>query len=207
MTVAGIDVGGERKGFHLVALRGIEVIDRAQVTDPAAVRDWCLERKVLRVGVDAPCGWGRSGQTRRPEADLAAAGLRCFLTPTRTKAASNAFYRWMFNGERLFTSLREAYPLFDGSRTQRRCCFETFPHAIARVLAGTPPPGTEKEAFRRRVLAAAGVDEAALPSLDFVDAALCALAAGHVSRGLFQALGDRRDGFLILPICGQPVSV
>ena len=47
-VVVGIDVGGHRKGFHAVALRGCEVIDRLASPDPRAIADWC------RAGADVP---------------------------------------------------------------------------------------------------------------------------------------------------------
>ncbi len=41
-TVVRIDVGGEKKGFHAVALRGEYFVDVTAATDPFEVFDWCL---------------------------------------------------------------------------------------------------------------------------------------------------------------------
>ena len=52
-VVVGIDVGGETKGFHAVALRN-RVFEKTTSTDPEKVVDWCLEWKANIVAVDAP---------------------------------------------------------------------------------------------------------------------------------------------------------
>lgn len=54
-TVVGIDVGGERKGFHAVALRDSNFIEKTADRDPNAIVDWCLEKEAKIVAVDAPC--------------------------------------------------------------------------------------------------------------------------------------------------------
>lgn len=88
--VVGIDVGGEAKGFHAVALRGNDFIDRTASTNPAVIVGWCLHHRAAVVAVDAPCGWSqsRTGLSREAERILGKQGIYCFATPyTRTGTA------------------------------------------------------------------------------------------------------------------------
>jgi predicted nuclease with RNAse H fold len=78
-------------------------------------------------------------------------------------------------------------------------CFETFPQAIACILAGRPLSAGKKRSDRREVLEAAGIGTQALASLDLVDAALCAVAAHRYLSGDCQMLGDAEEGFIVLP--------
>jgi len=97
---------------------------------------WCGQLGALAVGVDAPCRWSLTGRARSAESALAAEGIRCFATPSRTAAQGRAFYRWMVNGAVLFRVLEANYPLFDGSNaSQGSVCFESFPRAVACALA------------------------------------------------------------------------
>ena len=43
-AVVGIDVGGEKKGFHAVALQN-GVFQKTTSTNPTEIVKWCLERK------------------------------------------------------------------------------------------------------------------------------------------------------------------
>ena len=88
MIVAGIDVGGARKGFHAVLLEGSRVVDQLNTSDPEALARWCLRAE--RIAIDAPCGWALPGErSRLCERQLAAQGVRCFATPTREAALAS----------------------------------------------------------------------------------------------------------------------
>jgi hypothetical protein len=77
---------------------------------------------------------------------------------------------------------------------------EVFPHATAVVLAGClPPAGTTKRQWRTLVLDAQGVDTSGLRSADQVDAALAALTGIRALQGRSSALGDPREGVIVLP--------
>jgi hypothetical protein len=77
---------------------------------------------------------------------------------------------------------------------------EVFPHATAVVLTGClPPPGTRKQEWRRQVLAAQGVGANELRSADQVDAALAALTGIRALQGRLSALGDPKEGVIVLP--------
>ncbi len=198
-TVVGIDVGGVRKGFHAVALRDGAFLDRTESGSPAEIAAWCRARDARVVAIDAPCRWRVNGKARACERDLAGARISCFSTPSREKASGNPFYAWMINGAALYERLEEAFPLFDGRLSAQPMCVETFPQAVAYALAGKALPAKEKKQNRREVLRAANLDVTKLPNIDYVDAALCALAADHLLRGSFKAYGTADDGFIVVP--------
>ena len=137
-TVIGIDAGGERKGFHAVALAGGTFAATLASSDPVVIVSWCRHMKAAVVAVDAPCGWSAGGASRLAERSLAIGDkqITCFATPTRTRATRSNFYKWVFNGERLYRQLAKHYVLFDGLRRAGPACFETFPHAVVCALAG-----------------------------------------------------------------------
>jgi hypothetical protein len=126
--------------------------------------------------------------------------MSAFFTPSRAMGAIHPFYRWMVNGADLFRRLAPHYRLYDGrTRPLDPLCFETFPQAIACALAGKMLSAKHKRVDRRRLLEKAGIVTSTLVTIDDVDAALCALAARHVLAGCFNAYGDAREGFILLP--------
>ncbi|MFA6902545.1 MAG: DUF429 domain-containing protein [Gallionellaceae bacterium] len=201
-TVVGIDVGGTRKGFHAVALRD-NTFERTSDPDPAVIVEWCLTQNATVVAVDAPCVWSREGSSRKAERDLRLFGekLHCFATPRRERAKTNkkGFYGWVFNGERLYQQLQKHYPLFIGQRDYKAVCIETFPHAVTCALARQVVSAKHKAKVRREVLQSCGYDVGNLPNIDYVDAALCALAADAFHNNIFQYFGDSEEGFIIVP--------
>ncbi len=104
-TVAGIDVGGTRKGFHAVALREERIVATLATSVPGEVVAWCRELHVSAVGVDAPCRWSHTGRARVCERELAGLGMSCFSTPSQIVGEVHPFYRWMVNGAELFRLL------------------------------------------------------------------------------------------------------
>lgn len=204
-TVAGIDVGGKRKGFHAVALRGKNFLEKITDTDPAVIVAWCLEQKATVVAVDAPCGWSKAGSSRQAERELFLFDekIHCFATPTRAHAEANTkgFYDWVFNGEKLYQQLQKRYPLFNGKRAKGLVCIETFPHAAACALAGQVVSAKHKASVRREVLKGCGYDAGirGLPNIDYVDAAICAVAAYKLRVDSYQLFGNSEEGFIIVP--------
>jgi predicted nuclease with RNAse H fold len=73
--VAGVDVGGARKGFHAVALRDGVYLDKFAARDAVAVADWCRTVGARVIGVDAPCRWSLTGRARPAERALMAEGI------------------------------------------------------------------------------------------------------------------------------------
>jgi predicted nuclease with RNAse H fold len=200
-VVAGIDVGGSKKGFHGVALRQDHILDTLATRRAADAVAWCRAQRVVVVGVDAPCRWSPTGRARSCERELAGLGLSCFATPSQATGEVHPFYRWMVNGAELYRLLARQYRLYDGTRRCEHLCFETFPQAIACSLAGNMLSARHKRVDRRRLLEQAGLFTGQLTSLDAIDAALCALTARHVLAGRFNAYGDSVEGFILLPHC------
>ena len=200
ITVAGIDVGGERKGFHAVALRD-GVFETTASTNAGEIVDWCRARGATIVAVDAPCAWSQSSMSRQAERDLRLGGrkIHCFATPTRARADGKRFYGWVFNGEKLYQRLTDHFRLFDGDRRDGSICFETFPHAVICALAGSVVATTPKVSTRRAALRDLGYDDRVLANIDFVDAGLCAVAADKFGQGCTRLFGERADGFIVVP--------
>ena len=96
---------------------------------------------------------------------------------------------------------RSTHPLYDGCAAVLRhpLCFETFPQAIACALAGERVAARDKRTVRRRLLEAAGVDTAGLTHIDWIDAALCALAARCLLEGPMSVWGDAAEGYILVP--------
>ena len=82
---------------------------------------------------------------------------------------------------------------------------EVFPHATAVVLAGwLPPAGARKREWRRAVLEAQGIETGPLRTADQIDAALAALTGIRALRGQLSALGDPKEGVIVLPSSRLP---
>jgi predicted nuclease with RNAse H fold len=198
--MVGVDVGGTKKGFHAVALREGRIFETCASLDAAAVVAWCRKVDATVIGIDAPCCWSRTGRARPCERALTAEGIHAFVTPGRAVGERHGFYRWMRNGAALFRLLTPHYPLFDGNnQAWGPVCFETFPHAVACALAKRILPAKQKRTDRPRLLRKAGLSPDALTNIDLVDAALCALTAGHLLAGTFKVYGDAREGFIVVP--------
>ena len=207
-TFVGIDVGAARKGYHAVALRASRIHAKFHSSDAVAVARWCREQDARIVAVDAPCRWRIHGQpARAAERALAADRISCFSTPTIERARGHAFYTWMFAGQELYTALAADFPLYTGTLADdARCAVESFPQAVACVLAGENVPARDKLARRTALLHHAGFDVAALEGIDEIDATLCALAARSLAAGRHKAYGDPASGFIIVPSDPWPAA-
>jgi predicted nuclease with RNAse H fold len=202
LIVAGVDVGGQKKGFHGVALRDGQYWCKFATHQAADMADWCKNTvRASAIGIDAPCRWSTTGRARPAERALAKDGISCFATPTLEAAQSNPFYGWMKNGAELFRLVEIDFPLFDGEpvRNRKPVCFESFPQAVACALAGQAVPAKQKAKRRRELLDRAGVDVAALSNIDTVDAALCALAASYFLANRYKKYGEPASGFIVVP--------
>ena len=201
-TVVGIDVGGERKGFHAVALQNGTFVATLAHSDPAVIVRWCRQLKAVVVAVDAPCGWSAGGASRLAERSLAIGGnkISCFATPTRARANRSNFYKWVFNGAQLYQQLAQHYRLFNGARRSSLTCFETFPHAVVCALAGRVVAARPKRETRRAALRKLGYDVSSLSNVDVVDAALCAVTADAFARRRSRLFGEKNEGFIVVPV-------
>ena len=206
--VAGIDVGGRRKGFHAVALdRTGAICGRHASSDPEQMAAWCSNLGTQLVAVDAPCTWSADGRSRPAELALKRERIQCFSTPSRHVALEHEtdHYGWMLNGERMFQALAASFPLAATATIALPASIETFPQAVACALAGSVVSAKRKRAVRRELLRRQGLDLSVLTNIDFVDAALCAVAARHVLRGEARAYGSPATGLIWVP-GGAPTS-
>ncbi len=201
--VAGIDVGGPRKGFHAVALQDGTYLDQFVSHEAAKVASWCRQVGASYISVDAPCRWSNTGRTRPAESELKQEKIGCFSTPSReaAEAHSKNYYGWMLNGADLFKCLETTHPLYAGEFKQLSPlhCFETFPHAVACALEGSIVSAKKKSSIRRALLKRAGMDESRLTNIDQLDAALCALTALYFARNEFRSYGEVLTGLIVVP--------
>lgn len=207
-TVIGIDVGGSRKGFHAVALSAGAWAGQLATSEVQELAHWCHSVIGAQlIAVDAPCRWSVDGRARPCERELNAAGIRCFASPSRAAAVSHPsnYYGWMLQGEALYRELEASHPLLSGLPPaglppSAPACFETFPHAITWQLRGGNAAARQKRLQRRALLEQAGIHAASLTSIDWIDAALCALAAHHLASGRpCRAYGEPASGLIVVP--------
>lgn len=204
ITVVGIDVGGERKGFHAVAITGGGYSSHIATKNVKELSHWCRETVQARViAVDAPCRWSNDGHSRPAERELMEKGIWCFSTPTRAKAVGHRtnYFGWMLRGEELFRALDDDFPICCNlPAAGRTCSFETFPHAITWHLRGGNADASQKRMQRRALLAQAEIDLTELTNIDLVDAALCALTAYRAATGReCMSYGEPNTGLIIVP--------
>ncbi|MDR5805498.1 DUF429 domain-containing protein [Caballeronia sp. LZ001] len=201
--VAGIDVGGTKKGFHLVIVRGRGIECVLTSTHPLELHEQCLRFGVAVVAIDAPCRWGAEGVGRTAERQLARERISCFSTPTLERAESNpsGFFDWMINGARVYDAFANTHPILETNRySGKAVAIETFPHATTCALLGREVASAKlKRVQRRRLLEDLGFETTRLKSIDFVDAALCAVTAQRFVEGNTRAFGDEAGGFIVVP--------
>lgn len=84
-------------------------------------------------------------------------------------------------------------------------CFESFPHAITWHLQGGQADASRKRAQRAALLAQAGIRSERLRSIDWLDAALCGLAAHQLATGgPMRSYGESVGGLILVPASPLP---
>jgi len=208
LKVIGIDVGGRRKGFHAVALRGGAYAGQLASRDVQELTQWCRERMQAQlIAIDAPCRWSTDGRARPCERQLNARGIRCFASPSRERAVAHPsdYYGWMLQGEALYRALEPSHPLLTDLSPIAPACFETFPHAISWMLLGGQARAADKRRQRSALLQRFGIDPAPFSRIDLIDAALCALAAHQFGSGAAcLAFGEADSGLIVVPQAPAP---
>jgi len=202
----GVDVGAARKGLDAVVLdESLEVLETARRLSAEDVGTLIEKEPPDVVAIDAPPAWGVSKGSRLTEREIRRFGIQSFGTPSDPRKAENAFYDWMRAGFRVFEVAAEhGFGRYRSGRADRTA-LEVFPHATAVVLSGClPPKGVTKRDWRAGVLKKQGVEVDALRSMDQIDAALAALTGLFALRGRFSALGDPREGVIVLPSARLP---
>lgn len=203
----GIDVSHSR-GLDLVLLdEDRTIIETHRKVRPGELSALILGMSADVVAIDSPPSWGLSGGSRLTERELRAFGIHAYGTPSDPKKADSAFYDWMRVGMKTFEAAEGAGFSRYRNGSARGHAMEVFPHASAVVLAGClPPKSATKQRWRRQVLKANGVASEELRSLDQVDAALAALTGIYALKGRLTALGDPKEGVIVLPSHSLPAS-
>ena len=205
MRSLGVDVG-VRKGLDVVLLDDSLVpVDTARRVPVEELGGLIGSFAPDVVAIDAPPAWGSGNGSRRTERELRRFGIQSFGTPGAGEREDHPFYEWMRVGFAAFAAAEAAgFPRY-GSGSVRGRALEVFPHASAVALAGClPAAGAPKRGFRESVLRAQRVAVEGLRSLDQVDAALAALTGLLALRGRSTALGDPREGVIVLPVAALP---
>lgn len=207
MRALGIDVSANR-GLDLVTIdEGGAILSTHRRIEPPDLLAVVKAEAPDVVAIDAPPAWGRAGGSRMTERELLRFGIRAFGTPSDPEKADNAFYDWMRVGMAAFAAISRSFPRYRNGPVAGSA-IEAFPHASAVVLGGClPPHGAKKRAWRERILRAHGVEAGELRSLDQVDAALAALTGMFALQGRFTALGDPREGAIVIPTRTLPATM
>lgn len=198
-VVAGIDVGGRKKGFHAVVLCSNK-FTILKHSDPKVIVNWIDGNGAQVVAVDAPCKWSINGSSRSAEREMNRSGIKCFYTPSREKALNHNFYGWMLNGELLYQCLEKStYTCYHEQNALGKVYAETFPHAIVRSHYGKNIPNGTKSVVRRQLLHDLLLDTHILTNIDYLDAALCAYTALQYTKNNTKHYGDIEEGFVVVP--------
>lgn len=182
---AGVDVGGGRKGFHLVLVDDHGIVAgperRAAVSEAVA---WLRAVGPALTAVDAPAALAPDGERSRPcERQFLAAGI-CGLrpTPSRTviEARGDGYYGWIENGLALHRALEHT----------GLAAIECFPTASWTRWGG--PRGTRTRArWTRAGMAALALEGLpARTSQDDRDAIAAAVTARAHCHGETEAFGE-----------------
>lgn len=131
MTYVGVDVGGSRKGFHVVALDDDGIVEGPERrADARSVLGWVERLRPMIVAIDSPSTCAPPGESSRPgERRLATAICGIRWTPERARLERSDYYEWIRCGLALYEAL-ERHP----SPTWQ--VIEVFPTASWTVWLG-----------------------------------------------------------------------
>jgi predicted nuclease with RNAse H fold len=128
LTFAGVDVGGERKGFHVALTDGRVILEIAAELSLRQTVEWLAQRSPTVVAIDAPPQALIQGpETRAAERALSQAGFR--IQWTRRQGTGLPAPEWMNHGAALWHELQRALP--------NARLIETFPTAATAQLANS----------------------------------------------------------------------
>jgi predicted nuclease with RNAse H fold len=218
-SILGVDVSLGR-GHDVVLLEDATVKETWSAVGKDGLRRLLEELQPAAVGIDAPSRPGlgllreeaeRAKLTVPPvpgkhlarrvaEYELSRRGIGSH----QTHYDETRLFSWMTAGFEAFDAARRAgYPTYPmDAVAAQHAAFEVFPYASYVTLAGCISPGRKfRLEWRRQVLAEAGVrgvpEDA---SIDTVDATCAALTAERFLQGRGSALGDPREGVVVLPV-------
>ncbi len=154
--VAGVDVGGPRKGFHAVALEGSRVIDGPiRLRRPGEVIDWLKQHRPRVVAADSPRSPAQRNETAREDernfAQLRICGIRWTPDLETLQSHTSGYYDWVLNGFRLYEALD------DSAEDTGWEVIECFPTATWTVRF-EPRAGRRRAAWTREGLERLGLE-------------------------------------------------
>ena len=104
----GVDVGGQRKGFHAALIDDSGLRGLANLKAVADVVEWLERSRPQVVAVDSPIAAAPDGaSSREGERRLAAAVCGIRYTPERSRLSGNAYYAWIEHGLELYDALAD----------------------------------------------------------------------------------------------------
>jgi predicted nuclease with RNAse H fold len=183
---AGIDVGAQRKNFHVavVSRSALAGVNRIETAD--GVVDWLSAFAPTVVAVDSPRGPAPPGAlSREDERRLVRArvcGIRFTPDLAIMRAHGGGYYDWVLNGFALYDRLDSADAGWE--------VIECFPTAAFMRLGG-PRAGASRADWTRSVLARLPIE--GLPSRmsqDERDAVMAALTASAYDEGSAERFGE-----------------
>jgi 8-oxo-dGTP pyrophosphatase MutT (NUDIX family) len=163
--ILGIDVGGEKKGFHIALLhpfdRSIHALTHFfyidDVLDYLAILESLHQTPIQAIGIDAPpVSYRPTRETRPAERALFRDGFRIQWTPYRDSQKQE----WMVNGANLWDAIQKKFPHI--------ALFETFPTASSQFIIHRTeqlPLDLLSGKYKRRFYT------------DYLDGIICAFAA------------------------------
>lgn len=191
--VAGVDVGGPRKGFDVAVVDGATVrVDRT--TDVDRVVSLVLGARL--VGVDGPAAWAPDGQRSRPDerafARAGICGIRYTPDEASARARTDGHLGWVWQGLSLYAALADADV----------AAVEVFPTAAWTRWIGPRGDGSRlgwsRGGLRRLRESGLRDDAGDRPTQDAMDAIAAALVARQASAGTVE-----RFGALAVPAAGS----
>jgi predicted nuclease with RNAse H fold len=133
---AGVDVGAERKGFHVAAVDERQVVHGpVNVVSIAATTELLASLRPMVIGIDSPCRPAPAGaRSRACERSLAAAVCGIRYTPDADALVDGgSYYAWIRNGLALYAALA-------GATGSSHRLVEVFPTASWTRLYGPRGP-------------------------------------------------------------------
>ena len=185
----GIDVGGQKKGFHAVCLLDNLIISKIHHQSPLKILHWIESINPNVIAIDSPCGWSSSGNSRQSERELSINGknISCFSTPTKKKALKSSFYKWVLNGERLYLKLiNNKYKVI-----------ETYPYGVSKCFISNS--NKNKINIRKQVLCMNKINFSLLKNIDEIDAGVCSITAQYYYENKIIRFGNKIEGYIYLP--------
>jgi predicted nuclease with RNAse H fold len=192
---AGIDVGAQRKNFHVAVVCGSVLVGVNRIESADGVIDWLSGFAPTVVAVDSPRAPAPPGaRSRADERELVRArvcGIRFTPDLAIMRAHRSGYYDWVLNGFGLYDRLESAGPGWE--------VIECFPTAAFTRLGG-PRAGGSRAGWTTCVLERLRIE--GLPSRtsqDERDAVMAALTARAYAEGRVERFGE-----IVVPRANTP---